>query len=306
VSFSVKKDGKNKGRLFYTCQQEEPNRCGFFLWREEAINRESAAVLANSRTEPYISEPPIIKTETPQRQVAGRPETPITQTRRARTPDSRPTLPPRVGGGPLVLPDDTPSKSSKSFLTTSRGGDTTSFELTSDDERALLQADKNVTSAGPVNRRVKFETPSKRKHGETVASGSLPTPETHGKRQMTSANRGGSVTRIREADSLNELLDLVSPQTTPTPGRFKDALGEDGDLWATLNVILTDENVAVGERARQRLEEACAMHARKNKGILQGRNILRKALNAREQRIKLLEAELDTEREVIKCLRDKP
>lgn len=50
--FKVKKEGKNQGRWFYTCQQTEPNRCGFFLWDEDAKIREEGAVLNNSRTEP--------------------------------------------------------------------------------------------------------------------------------------------------------------------------------------------------------------------------------------------------------------
>lgn len=49
----MKKQGKNHGRWFYTCQNSEPNpRCGFFLWDEDAKPREEAAVLGNSRTEP--------------------------------------------------------------------------------------------------------------------------------------------------------------------------------------------------------------------------------------------------------------
>lgn len=50
--FKVKKEGKNQGRWFYTCQNAEPKRCGFFLWDEDAKPREEAAVLSNSRTEP--------------------------------------------------------------------------------------------------------------------------------------------------------------------------------------------------------------------------------------------------------------
>ncbi|KAK5117584.1 hypothetical protein LTR62_005006 [Meristemomyces frigidus] len=50
--FKVKKEGKNHGKWFYTCQNTEPKRCGFFLWDEDAKPREEAAVLSNSRTEP--------------------------------------------------------------------------------------------------------------------------------------------------------------------------------------------------------------------------------------------------------------
>ncbi|EGP92149.1 unnamed protein product [Zymoseptoria tritici ST99CH_3D1] len=52
VRFQVKKEGANKGRFFYTCQETEPKRCDFFLWNEDAQPREAAAVLSNSRNEP--------------------------------------------------------------------------------------------------------------------------------------------------------------------------------------------------------------------------------------------------------------
>merc|ERR1711915_155335 len=50
--FKVKKEGKNQGRWFYTCQQQQEKRCDFFLWDEDAKPREEAAVLSGKRTEP--------------------------------------------------------------------------------------------------------------------------------------------------------------------------------------------------------------------------------------------------------------
>ena len=50
--FKVKKEGKNQGRWFYTCQNQQAQRCDFFLWDEDAKLREEGAVLNNSRTEP--------------------------------------------------------------------------------------------------------------------------------------------------------------------------------------------------------------------------------------------------------------
>jgi hypothetical protein len=186
------------------------------------------------------------------------------------TPESRPILPSRVDGR-MVLLDDTPSKPSKSFLTTSRGEETTSFELTSDDEQALIRAGENAALAGPVNRVIQFNTPSKRKFGEfTNDSASLPTPETHGKRQMTAASRTGSAMKRRDGDSLEALLDIVSPQTTPTPASFKDVMGEDENIWTVLENILKDELIIIGDTARERLEGVCVTYARKNKGVLQG------------------------------------
>lgn len=56
--FKVKKEGKNQGRWFYTCQNREPQRCGFFLWDEDAKLREEGAVLNNSRSEPKSRQVP--------------------------------------------------------------------------------------------------------------------------------------------------------------------------------------------------------------------------------------------------------
>ncbi|KAF2210850.1 hypothetical protein CERZMDRAFT_99014 [Cercospora zeae-maydis SCOH1-5] len=49
--FTVKKQGKNHGRRFYTCQQDQDKRCGFFMWSDEAQAREAQCVLSNSRDE---------------------------------------------------------------------------------------------------------------------------------------------------------------------------------------------------------------------------------------------------------------
>ncbi|ETS86650.1 hypothetical protein PFICI_00478 [Pestalotiopsis fici W106-1] len=59
VQFQVRRESKNKGRWFYTCQIDrtkgktgEPRKCDFFLWAEDARLREEGALLNNSTTEP--------------------------------------------------------------------------------------------------------------------------------------------------------------------------------------------------------------------------------------------------------------
>ncbi|KAI1143558.1 hypothetical protein F5Y05DRAFT_157481 [Hypoxylon sp. FL0543] len=53
VLLQVKKDSRNKGRSFYTCQKDKDkkNKCDFFLWAEDAYEREVGSVLTNSRSE---------------------------------------------------------------------------------------------------------------------------------------------------------------------------------------------------------------------------------------------------------------
>jgi hypothetical protein len=135
--------------------------------------------------------------------------------------------------------------------------------MTSDDERALVQAERNledVTSLKPLAR-PSFTTPGKRKYTDRFGGNGLPTPETNNKRTWTS----------RTADSnADELLDLVSPQTTPTPAsRFKDAVSDGTALWAEIDGIIAADHVAMGDSTRVRLESACNAYARKSKGVLQ-------------------------------------
>ncbi|KAK3942199.1 hypothetical protein QBC46DRAFT_339896 [Diplogelasinospora grovesii] len=45
VRFQVKKGGPNKGKWFYTCQQQREEQCGFFLWEDQAQAREKDSLL---------------------------------------------------------------------------------------------------------------------------------------------------------------------------------------------------------------------------------------------------------------------
>ena len=53
LQLTVRRETENKGRSFYTCQKDKDkdNKCGFFLWSEDARKREIGAVLSNSRSE---------------------------------------------------------------------------------------------------------------------------------------------------------------------------------------------------------------------------------------------------------------
>ncbi|KLU91139.1 hypothetical protein MAPG_09662, partial [Magnaporthiopsis poae ATCC 64411] len=49
---TVQKDGKNKGRKFWTCAQERRDQCGFFLWDDDARARELEAQEAAGQPPP--------------------------------------------------------------------------------------------------------------------------------------------------------------------------------------------------------------------------------------------------------------
>ena len=53
VQLTVQRQTPNRGRQFYRCQKngDKANKCGFFLWSEDAREREINAVMTNSRSE---------------------------------------------------------------------------------------------------------------------------------------------------------------------------------------------------------------------------------------------------------------
>ncbi|POS71264.1 hypothetical protein DHEL01_v210345 [Diaporthe helianthi] len=65
LCLTVKKDSPNKGKRFYTCQ-DNPKKCDFFLWEEEALKRErDALMLHNCRSENGVTTSVRAKTPEP-------------------------------------------------------------------------------------------------------------------------------------------------------------------------------------------------------------------------------------------------
>ena len=69
--------------VVYTCQKPQPKRCKFFMWDDDAKNREKTAVLNNSRSEP-AAHPPV----TPKKRATGR-TSPNTPSRYSNTSSDR-------------------------------------------------------------------------------------------------------------------------------------------------------------------------------------------------------------------------
>lgn len=47
----VKKDGKNKGRLFYCCSQHYEDKCDYFMWKDESDRRRNKNIEHKNKTE---------------------------------------------------------------------------------------------------------------------------------------------------------------------------------------------------------------------------------------------------------------
>lgn len=178
------------------------------------------------------------------------------------------------------------------------------FNMASDEERMMAEVEAiTPLKPDPV-------TPPKRKFTEMNGAGGLPTPKTGGK-SFTTPSKDGPVNA--------SFLDIVSPATTPTPSRFRDALDAGPSALSSpdLNGLYTDllyscqaKNIHIGEEARATLKEVCSLYSRRAHGVEKGKEIAQLALKARDAkieehklRISTLEAELETERAIVRHLR---
>ena len=103
---------------------------------------------------------------------------------------------------------------------------------------------------------------------------------------------------------------LLSPLTTPTPGRFKNALIEDSDLATELLDSLRKLHVPLPEEAITAIKEIAGRHAIKMQGIAKGRDISRAAIKTKDGaiaeqqgKIAALEAEVESSRTIIMHLK---
>ncbi|KAF2674602.1 hypothetical protein BT63DRAFT_15408 [Microthyrium microscopicum] len=308
--FQVKKENQNKGKWFFVCQKSNEKRCSFFLWRDAADMREKQAVLSNTMTE---DEP------------AGMTNAPPANARYSTLPAPNPFLN-NTQNTADILPADTASRDSKSYAVSDakpRSFATTitdpSFEMSTEDEQAMMALDTQDLGRGSQASAQSTMSSTVRSMGQIVpgattpntkrtfqdmvgVAGGLPTPETHKRQQMSR--------QTNAQEDRNELLDLASPMSTPTPAS-RNLPAEGQQLLDDVMGALREENVQIWEKARSRLKSVCDIYARRAKGVVHGREVLRKSLIARDskiaelqQRIITLEAELDTEREVIRYLRE--
>jgi hypothetical protein len=132
------------------------------------------------------------------------------------------------------------------------------YGMGSDDERAFGEL-LHGESPSKYKQNDPYTTPVKRKHS-TMISGGFPTP----------------VTASRAADApkneMRSFLDLVSPDSTPTPLRFKDASaqGDSSDsLLTELLKVIHEEKISLTASSRARLKDICAQQARKISGLTQ-------------------------------------
>jgi hypothetical protein len=280
--FLVKKEGPNKGKWFYTCQESKEEGCGFFLWDDSAVGREMRAVINNTNSE------------------MDQPRTTAEASRDKRTVEGH----------------NAASNKWIQDLGKANKDEFGEWPLSGEEEKEIVHAaSHSIPGAYPETPRKAIKTPqfltpgSKRKVGD----GYLPTPSTisHGDDVF-----GSPSTSRRKGGMFNgtEPLGLRSPSITPTPNRFRDASAtsessqQNYDITDEVIDLLKDQHIA--EETAASLRTLLNRHALKISGIAKGRDITRVALKSKDgkiaelqQKVTALEAAREMDRAVIRQLR---
>ncbi|KXS94393.1 hypothetical protein AC578_7799 [Pseudocercospora eumusae] len=308
--FKVKKEGKNKDRWFYTCQQpsESPQRCDFFLWNEDAVLRESAAVLNNSRSEPR--DPHVQDGWTAGRDAQGKMvnfrETSPTPT----TIPSYPTLPRAKGGL---------KRDALEAQLGDEDDDDDEFNLNGQEEEEMFEAADNISTLETPHKAQKtgvYATPATSDAKKSsrklpwLKDQQMPATPISGKKTVVDFfNTSPSKvvpSRAKEVDaqtpSVPSALPTVPESPSPT-SRFKNALHNPADSQSSLtNEVLQElRTVKLPPEKLESLRSILSKHDLRTQGVTKGRDISRLALKAKEAKIVELEARiasLQAEKEV--------
>ncbi|KAF2152976.1 hypothetical protein K461DRAFT_277743 [Myriangium duriaei CBS 260.36] len=277
--FRVKKDGPNHGRWFYTCQNAQDKRCGFFLWDEDAKPREESAVLNNSRTE-------AIHPTSPTRKAAGGEANPAWQQQQAPPP-----TPSKRKASPIDLDDST----------TDDEDELISWPATGADPSTPRKAAKTTAYATPSTTRTRRLPWLDYTAEETAAD---PTPDTPSKPPTIAAGTAAVTTPVRPAPGAGLPTPESKAPWTESPARGAEVDAASMDLTGEVLGLLSSHAVQLSVAAEKALRAALGRQELKLQGAVKGRELVRTALRAREARIVELNARLvgvEAEREVLRA-----
>lgn len=301
--FKVKKDGPNHGKWFYTCQQQDPKRCGFFLWDELAKPREEAAVLSGKRKEPGVQDG----------WNAGRERTEES----SHAPRGR-GLFERTAQGTNLDDDTTESESPPPAYTTqlSHGNrakrSAQDADLDDDDFDSWSLSEKDVerlakaADAAPI-------TPHK-----AQKTGVYATPATTAKRKLPWLEQLPAETSTKPADDYfstpskppintsqtqSTFTEPGTPTAQPTlatistpspPTRHKDALINPADDTSSLTseILASLSSLSMPAGTLSNVRSILTKHDLRTQGIKKGRDISRLALKAKDAKIAELQARI--------------
>ncbi|KAG9641980.1 hypothetical protein KCU64_g12332, partial [Aureobasidium melanogenum] len=280
--FQVKKESANKGRWFYTCQNGEGRRCGFFMWNEDAHPREAAALLNNSTTEPKNS---------PDKPLS--PVHPSSQTMQSSSTTTSTLSQPNAAKRPF---------SETGLDDADTDHDSFPWYLSGQEEAQLLAAPETPRKA------VKFDglaTPATSTHRRLPwLDRSAQSPFTIAAK-ATSSKPSSLPQHSTSSKSVVAQHGALTPQVTPSPSRFHDPSADTSSFRSTLNqdvfAALSDSSVTLSANLTAKLRDVLTRHELRTQGVIKGREITRLALKARDAKITELQAtiaSLEAERDV--------
>ena len=275
--FKVKKEGKNHGRWFYTCQKAQDERCGFFLWDEDAKPREESAVLNNSRTEKSATK------------VNGEEANPIWKQEQL---DVAPAAPKRKAS-PIALSDTS---------TDIDGGvnddDLISWPATAaQDPSTPRKAIKSDAYATPATSRIRRLPWLDYTDDDAAAEG-------------TPSKAPATFTQSSHTISLPTPDHTKTDPSSPTRSRFRDALSSPppadslpATLTAEVMTLLSAHSVNLPQKTESELRAALARYELRLQGAVKGREMVRAALRSRDNKVVQLQARIagaEAEAEVLR------
>lgn len=341
--FKVKKESKNQGRWFYTCQNQEPKRCDFFLWDEDAKLREEGAVLNNSKSEPKSRQVPTAQ----EGWDAGRSRggmfagiDPISMegasTRQREDEESTEEgSPPPAYSSQQQGKGASKRKANAVMLDDDQDDDLLRWPLTGQEEEELVNAADSIMPPPETPRKVAktgiYATPvttveKKRtlpwQQVSAVNATTPTTPSLVGRQQTdyldtpsTSPTKAPSAipdVAYGPTPTLQASIGTPQVKSPPPPSRHRDALSNPADSSSALTneALAALAGTSIPPSVLSNLRGILSKHDLKSQGVVKGRDISRLGLKAKEAkivelqaRIASLEAEKEVDRGVIRALR---
>ncbi|KAI1661370.1 hypothetical protein F4813DRAFT_226998 [Daldinia decipiens] len=322
IQYLAKRETPNKGRTFYACKKDrnKENKCNFFLWTEDAHEREVNNLLTNSRSEAE---------GTPSRRPKKRQRTlhesitPAKEKRQGKTPVTsladldcmlNPGSPSATAQSSTMKTRSSTKEVAKSVKKSGSSDEDDDSAHTSDDAQAQTDLTPDTPSAEPKRKRSDVEEYSDLSSGEeqelvALANSSAQPPT---KQRNAFATPSGSRTLIEDgmATPLTEKpvrrVLFTDPSSPTTPKRDLAASpssqqqqqqqqqqdpatpGKERELTQEVMALLYDQNI--DGAVRRKIRGVLDRHAARARGLERGRDASREAAKKAEARIAELQA----------------
>lgn len=300
--FQVKKESANKGcysalscvvvnsttdfltgRWFYTCQNGEGRRCGFFMWNEDAHPREAAALLNNSTTEPQNSSDKPLSPVHPSSQTMQSSSNTTSTLSQPNTASKRPFSDTGL---------DDADTDHDSFPWSLSGQEEAELLAAPETPRKAVKFDGLVTPATSAHRKLPWLDQSTQSPSAIAA-------------KATPSKPSPLPQHPKLSKSVVIQHSALTPQVTPSLSRFHDPSANTSPFRSTLDqdifTVLNDSSVTLPANLTAKLRDVLTRHELRTQGVIKGRDITRLALKARDAKITELQAtiaSLEAERDV--------